>query len=49
MTWGISVHRALTRCLITDAELADGWDSWTDLPDPFERCFRLVATDEKPQ
>jgi G3E family GTPase len=45
----VGIHRALTRCLLTDAELADGWDSWTDRPDPFERCFRLVATEEKPQ
>ncbi|MCO8273764.1 GTP-binding protein [Actinoplanes sp. TRM 88003] len=36
----VRLHRTLTRCLLTDPELADGWDSWSDL---------LLATKEKPQ
>ena len=43
----VRVHRALARCLLTDAELADGSESWTGLPDPFARCFRLASTEEK--
>jgi hypothetical protein len=34
----------LTDCLLTDDELADGFDSWASLPDPFAGCFPL--TDE---
>jgi G3E family GTPase len=36
-------HTAVTgllhSCLLTDAELADGFDTWRDLPDPFAGCF----------
>jgi G3E family GTPase len=39
-------HAALTallhRCLLTDAELADGIDGWRQLPDPFAGCFPLT-------
>ncbi|WP_433796815.1 CobW family GTP-binding protein [Actinoplanes sp. CA-252034] len=42
-------HAALTAlldaCLLTDAELADGFDTWPSLPDPFAGCFPL--TDER--
>ncbi|SHN48158.1 CobW family GTP-binding protein [Cryptosporangium aurantiacum] len=31
----------LTDCLLTDDELADGWESWSALPDPFAGCFTL--------
>ncbi|GAA4964394.1 CobW family GTP-binding protein [Actinoplanes utahensis] len=40
----------LTACLLTDAELADGFDSWRALPDPFAGCFPLTGdttTEEK--
>ncbi|MCW6004653.1 GTP-binding protein [Micromonospora sp. CPCC 205371] len=30
-----AVHRALSRCLLTDAELADGEAVWRTYPDPF--------------
>ncbi|MEU8664854.1 CobW family GTP-binding protein [Actinoplanes philippinensis] len=40
-------HAALTRllraCLLTDDELADGFDAWRDLPDPFDGCFPLTG------
>lgn len=32
----------LTDCLLTDAELADGFDAWRQLPDPFADCFPLI-------
>jgi G3E family GTPase len=39
-------HQALTAllnaCLLTDAELADGFDTWRELPDPFAGCFPLT-------
>jgi len=31
----------LRACLLTDAELADGFESWAHLPDPFAGCFPL--------
>ncbi|WJK36337.1 GTP-binding protein [Solwaraspora sp. WMMA2065] len=31
----------LTACLLTDDEIADGFDRWRDLPDPFAGCFPL--------
>ncbi|GAA3384063.1 CobW family GTP-binding protein [Cryptosporangium minutisporangium] len=31
----------LAECLLTDDELADGWDAWSALPDPFAGCFAL--------
>jgi G3E family GTPase len=40
-------HAAITErlrsCLVTDAELADGFDSWRHLPDPFAGCFPLTG------
>jgi G3E family GTPase len=40
------VHRTLGQCLLTDAEVADGCASWTELLDPFALCFDLAATDD---
>ncbi|WP_143162939.1 hypothetical protein [Couchioplanes caeruleus] len=47
-------HDAITErlhsCLLTDAELADGFDAWRRLPDPFAGCFPLtddIATPEE--
>ena len=37
---------SLTACLLTDAELANGTDSWHTLPDPFAEFFPL--TDPRP-
>jgi G3E family GTPase len=46
-------HAAITAllndCLLTDAELADGFDTWRNLPDPFADCFPLtddITTEE---
>jgi G3E family GTPase len=33
----------LTSCLLTDAELADGSQAWTALPDPFAGFFPVTA------
>ena len=42
-------HQAVTAllhdCLLTDRELADGFDTWRDLPDPFAGCFPLTDED----
>ncbi|MFY1674583.1 CobW family GTP-binding protein [Plantactinospora sp. WMMB334] len=35
------LRRTLTRCLLTDAELADGEETWRGYPDPFADCFPL--------
>ena len=32
-----AIDRALTECLLTEAELGAGADAWLDLPDPFPR------------
>ncbi|WP_433531142.1 CobW family GTP-binding protein [Micromonospora sp. CA-263727] len=40
-----SLHRTLTACLLTDAELADGEQAWRGHPDPFADCFPLAALD----
>jgi G3E family GTPase len=37
----VALRDLLTSCLLTDAELADGFDTWGALPDPFEGCFPL--------
>ncbi|SCF04801.1 GTPase, G3E family [Micromonospora haikouensis] len=37
----VDLHRALADCLLTDAELADGEDTWRTYPDPFAGCFPL--------
>ena len=34
-----AVTGLLHACLLTDDELADGFDAWRDLPDPFAGCF----------
>ncbi|MEV0897148.1 GTP-binding protein [Actinoplanes sp. NPDC049802] len=33
----------LDSCLLTDEELADGFDAWRRLPDPFAGCFPLAG------
>ncbi|MGX7669663.1 CobW family GTP-binding protein [Plantactinospora sp. DSM 117369] len=35
----VDIHRTLARCLLTDAELADGEAGWRGYPDPFAGCF----------
>ncbi|GAB7045339.1 GTP-binding protein [Catenuloplanes indicus] len=35
------LHRDLTACLLTDAELAEGADGWRGWDDPFAGCFPL--------
>jgi G3E family GTPase len=35
----------LTDCLLTDAELADGFDAWRLAPDPFADCFPMPEDD----
>ncbi|WBB78480.1 GTP-binding protein [Micromonospora sp. WMMD882] len=37
----VELHRTLTGCLLTDAELADGEQTWRAYPDPFAGCFPL--------
>jgi G3E family GTPase len=39
-----AISDRLNSCLLTDAELADGFQAWTALPDPFAGFFPL--TDE---
>ncbi|MEV4481666.1 CobW family GTP-binding protein [Micromonospora coxensis] len=39
----VELHRTLTGCLLTDAELADGEETWRTYPDPFTDCFPLGA------
>lgn len=40
-----AVTALLNSCLLTDAELADGFDVWRALPDPFAGCFPLTDDD----
>ncbi|MET7398916.1 GTP-binding protein [Dactylosporangium sp. NPDC005572] len=35
------ISETLRACLLTDAELALGFNGWRDLPDPFADCFPL--------
>ncbi|MGN9768216.1 CobW family GTP-binding protein [Micromonospora sp. SD12] len=37
----VALHRTLTGCLLTDAELADGEETWRTYHDPFAGCFPL--------
>ncbi|MFG1759854.1 CobW family GTP-binding protein [Micromonospora echinofusca] len=37
----VALHRTLTGCLLTDAELADGEETWRAYHDPFAGCFPL--------
>ncbi|MFD6680041.1 CobW family GTP-binding protein [Micromonospora parva] len=37
----VELHRTLARCLLTDAELADGEETWRAYHDPFAGCFPL--------
>ncbi|MFD2768070.1 CobW family GTP-binding protein [Micromonospora eburnea] len=37
------LHRTLASCLLTDAELADGEDTWRGYDDPFTGCFPLAG------
>ncbi|MEU3458021.1 GTP-binding protein [Micromonospora sp. NPDC006766] len=39
------LHRTLTACLLTDAELADGEETWRGYDDPFAGCFPLAAAE----
>jgi G3E family GTPase len=39
----VDLHHTLSGCLLTDAELADGEDTWRSYDDPFAGCFPLVA------
>ncbi|TDC44178.1 GTP-binding protein [Micromonospora sp. KC213] len=39
------LHRTLSRCLLTDAELADGEETWRTYHDPFAGCFPLAGLD----
>ncbi|MER7457978.1 GTP-binding protein [Micromonospora sp. NPDC126480] len=39
----VELHRTLAGCLLTDAELADGEETWRTYHDPFAGCFPLVA------
>ncbi|MFI6262541.1 CobW family GTP-binding protein [Micromonospora sp. NPDC051006] len=38
----VDLHRTLTACLLSDAELADGEDVWRTYDDPFAGCFPLA-------
>ncbi|WP_019531864.1 CobW family GTP-binding protein [Salinispora arenicola] len=40
-----ALGRTLTRCLLTDGELADGSDTWRSYDDPFTGCFPLAELD----
>ncbi|WP_416904477.1 CobW family GTP-binding protein [Micromonospora echinospora] len=37
----VELHRTLAACLLTDAELADGEETWRTYHDPFAGCFPL--------
>lgn len=39
----VELHQTLAGCLLTDAELADGEDTWRTYPDPFAGCFPLAV------
>nr|WP_205808466.1 GTP-binding protein [Micromonospora sp. HNM0581] len=39
----VDLHRTLAGCLLTDAELADGEETWRTYHDPFAGCFPLGA------
>ncbi|MER7332706.1 MULTISPECIES: GTP-binding protein [unclassified Micromonospora] len=41
-----ALHRTLARCLLADAELADGEDVWRTYDDPFTGCFPLTSLDQ---
>jgi hypothetical protein len=36
-----ALGRLLTSSLLTDTELADGFEAWTTFTDPFAGCFPL--------
>lgn len=38
----VAVLRLLRACLLTDAELADGFDQWRGMTDPFAGCFPVT-------
>ncbi|ASW55582.1 GTP-binding protein [Plantactinospora sp. KBS50] len=40
-----ALHRTLAGCLLTDAEIADGEDTWRRYDDPFAGCFPLADLD----
>lgn len=37
----VAIVTLLRACLLTDGELADGFDAWQTMTDPFEGCFPL--------
>jgi hypothetical protein len=42
-----AITDTLTKCLLTDSEIADGFDAWASMPDPFEGFFPLTDTSEE--
>jgi G3E family GTPase len=42
---GATITETLTACLLTDAEVAEGFSAWQELPDPFAGCFPLFDED----
>jgi G3E family GTPase len=40
----VRIHRILQDCLLTDAELSEGEDTWRQLPDPFVRVYPALGT-----
>ena len=40
-----AINSLLNACLLTDAELAEGFDAWRELADPFAGSFPLPGTD----
>jgi hypothetical protein len=40
-----AITETLTACLLTDAEVAEGFDAWQTVPDPFAGCFPLFEED----
>ncbi|MFC6017744.1 CobW family GTP-binding protein [Plantactinospora solaniradicis] len=41
----VDIHRLLAGCLLSDAELADGEDTWREYHDPFAGCFSTPDVD----
>ncbi|MEU4563554.1 GTP-binding protein [Actinoplanes sp. NPDC023936] len=40
----VRLNALLNDCLLTDAEIADGFDAWRAWPDPFAGCFPLTGS-----
>ncbi|HEX2145553.1 MAG TPA: GTP-binding protein [Glycomyces sp.] len=41
------ITAVLDSCLLTDVELAEGWEAWKEYPDPFEGCFESKERNQK--